>query len=167
MPMRRWYVAQTQAHGEERARLNLERQGFHTYLPHYRRERRHARRRDIVKAPLFPGYVFVHLDLEEEPWRSINGTFGVSHLVCHGERPAPVPEGVVEAIAGRASTDGLIELQPPALRRGDALRIVSGALAECRGLFERMADRDRVVLLLDLLGRQVRVEAPLAAVTGS
>src|SRR3546814_2118173 len=55
--MTRWYVAQTQAQGEERARLNLERQGFRTYLPRYRRERRHARRRDVVKAPLFPGYI--------------------------------------------------------------------------------------------------------------
>ena len=35
--------------------MNLERQGFRTYLPRYRRERRHARRRDIIKAPLFPG----------------------------------------------------------------------------------------------------------------
>src|SRR3546814_10409986 len=84
--MTRWYVAQTQAQGEERARLNLERQGFRTYLPRYRRERRHARRRDVVKAPLFPGYIFIELDLEQSPWRSINGTFGVTRLVCHADR---------------------------------------------------------------------------------
>src|SRR3546814_1166550 len=83
--MTRWYVAQTQAQGEERARLNLERQGFRTYLPRYRRERRHARRRDVVKAPLFPGYIFIELDLEQSPWRSINGTFGVTRLVCHAD----------------------------------------------------------------------------------
>src|SRR3546814_15823665 len=86
--MTRWYVAQTQAQGEERARLNLERQGFRTYLPRYRRERRHARRRDVVKAPLFPGYIFIELDLEQSPWRSINGTFGVTRLVCHPHTPA-------------------------------------------------------------------------------
>src|SRR3546814_6737532 len=85
--MTRWYVAQTQAQGEERARLNLERQGFRTYLPRYRRERRHARRRDVVKAPLFPGYIFIELDLEQSPWRSINGTFGVTRLVCHADTP--------------------------------------------------------------------------------
>jgi len=165
--MKRWYVAQTQAHAEERARVNLERQGFSTYLPRYRRERRHARRRDTVKAPLFPGYIFVELDLERAPWRSINGTFGVTQLVCRGERPAAVPAGVVEEITGRAGEDGLIELQPAALRKGEALRIVSGALADCRGLFERMADRDRVILLLDLLGRTVQVEAPRTAVAAS
>jgi transcriptional antiterminator RfaH len=164
--MKRWYVAQTQPHAEERARVNLERQGFRTYLPRYRRERRHARRRDIVKAPLFPGYIFVELDIEGAPWRSINGTLGVTQLVCYGERPAAVPAGMVEEIVGRAGEDGLIELQPATLRKGEPLRIVSGALAECRGLFERMADQDRVVLLLDLLGRTVRVQAPRASVIG-
>lgn len=63
--MRRRSVAQTQARGEERVRLNLERQGFHAGLPRDRRERRYARRRDIVKAPQFPGHVFVALHLEE------------------------------------------------------------------------------------------------------
>jgi len=163
--MKRWYVAQTQVHGEDRARFNLERQGFTTYLPRYRRERSHARRRDTVRAPLFPGYIFVQIDLENAPWRSINGTFGVSHLVCQGDRPAPVPDGVVDAIAAQENADGLIVLQPRALRKGEALRIISGALADCLGLFERMADRDRVVLLLDLLGRTVRVQAPLEAVS--
>jgi transcriptional antiterminator RfaH len=165
--VKRWYVAQTQAHAEERARLNLERQGFRTYLPRYRRERRHARRREIVKAPLFPGYIFVELDLDLERWRSINSTFGVARLVCHGEQPAAVPAGIVEEITARAGADGLVKLQPPPLRKGDALRIVSGALAECSGLFERMADGDRVILLLDLLGRKVQVQAPLTAVSAS
>jgi transcriptional antiterminator RfaH len=41
---------------------------------------------------------------------------------------------------------------------------MSGALADCLGFFERMADHDRVILLLDLLGRKVRVQAPLEAV---
>ena len=162
--MKRWYVAHTKTHGEEQARLNLEKQGFQTYLPRYRRERRHSRRREVVKAPLFPGYVFVRLDPEAGPWRSINGTFGVKYLICHGERPAAVPEGVVEEIAGRENAEGLIDLEPRRFRKGEAMRVVSGALADCLGFFERMADRDRVVLLLELLGRKVRVEAPLNSI---
>lgn len=162
--MQRWYVAHTQTHGEQRACLNLERQGFRTYLPRYRRERRHARRRDVVRAPLFPGYIFVQFDAGNAPWHSINGTFGVKYLICYGERPAAVPDGVVEEIAAREKEDGLIVLQPKQFRKGEALRLVSGALADCLGFFERMADRDRVVLLLDLLGRKVRVQAPVGYV---
>jgi transcriptional antiterminator RfaH len=165
--MKRWYVAQTRVHAEERARVNLERQGFCTYLPCYRRERRHARRCDTVKAPLFPGYIFVELDLERAPWRSINGTFGVTKVICHGERPVALPETVVEQIRARADDEGVIDLQPHRFRRGDPLQIVSGALADCFGIFERMADRDRVILLLDLLGRTVRVQVPRDAVAAS
>lgn len=165
--MERWYVAQTQVRGEERARCNLERQGFHTYLPRYRRARSHARQRDTVLAPLFPGYIFVQLDLDAAPWRSINGTLGVNHLVCQGDRPAPLPDGVVDAIAERENEEGLIVLQPRGFQKGETLRIVSGALADCPGFFERMADRDRVVLLLDLLGRKVRVQIPREAVSAA
>lgn len=165
--MKRWYVAQTQTHAEERARLNLQRQGFRTYLPRYHRERRHARRRDVVRAPLFPGYIFVQFDIDAAPWRSINGTFGVARLICHGERPAAVPEGIVEELAARENHEGLIPLQPRRFKKGESLRIVSGALADCLGLFEAMADRDRVILLLDLLGRKVRVQAPREAVSSA
>ncbi len=165
--MKRWYVAQTQVHSEERARVNLERQGFHTYLPRYRRERCHARRREVVRAPLFPGYIFVRLDLSDSPWRSINGTFGVNHLICRGEQPTAVQEDIIEQIAARENDEGLIVLQPRAFRKGDSLRVVSGALTDCLGLFEKMADRDRVILLLDLLGRKVRVQAPLDAVAAA
>ena len=159
--MKRWYVAQTQSKAEARAQVNLERQGFSVYLPRYRRERRHARRREVVRAPLFPGYIFVELDLETAAWRSINGTFGVNHLICHGDQPAALPRGVVEELVARENEAGLVVLQPRHFRKGEALRIVSGALGDCFGLFERMADRDRVILLLDLLGRRVRVQAPL------
>jgi len=152
---------------EERARINLERQGFEAYLPRYLRERRHARRNDIVRAPLFPGYIFVHLDLENAPWRSINGTLGISHLICSGERPAAVPAGVVESIAARENENGVVPLQRRPFQKGEALRIVSGALADCFGVFERMADADRVILLLDLLGRKVTVQAPLGAVAAN
>ncbi|WP_421938182.1 transcription termination/antitermination protein NusG [Pelagibius sp.] len=149
---------------EDRAQINLERQGFETYLPRYQRERRHARRRELVKAPLFPGYVFVRFDLDTARWRSINGTFGVNHLICYGDRPAAVPEGVVEEIVARMDESGLIALEPRPFHQGEALQIVSGSLSNCRGLFERMADKNRVILLLSLLGRQVRVQAPLNVV---
>lgn len=158
--MKRWYVAQTLVRSEETARLNLDRQGFEPYLPRYLRERRHARRREVVKALLFPGYIFVRFDLDAAPWRSINGTHGVSRLICNGERPAAVPEGVVEEIVIRERENSLRGLQPPVFQKGEALRIMSGALADCFGLFEKMADRDRVILLLDLLGRKVRIQAP-------
>lgn len=163
--MNRWFVAHTQAQGEARAACNLERQGFTTFVPRYRKRRRHARRVDTVCAALFPGYVFINFDVERARWRSVNGTFGVRHLVCLGNRPAALAEGIVEEIKTREDEDGLVRLDPAPFTRGQRLRIVDGPFYDTAGLFAEMADRDRVVILLNLLGRQLRVPVPLNAVT--
>jgi transcriptional antiterminator RfaH len=154
----RWYVAQTRPHGETKASLHLGRQGFETYLPRYLRKRRHARRVDTVASPLYPGYVFVAINLGVQRWRSIQSTVGVSRLVCRGEDPAAVPEGVVEELQRRQDEGGLIRLERRArFNPGDTVRVVAGAFSDCLGLYEGMDDRERVAILLDLLGRKVRV----------
>jgi len=161
----RWYVAHTQAREEEKARVNLVRQGFTAYLPQYRKRRRHARRVDWIRAPLFPRYLFVAMDIACTRWRAVSSTFGVSHLVCHGDRPVPVPHGVVEEILARNDENGLIPVEPRVpFRKGDAVQVVAGALADRIGLFEGVTDEERVILLLDLLGRQVRVKLPFEAI---
>ncbi|WP_193371626.1 transcription termination/antitermination protein NusG [Pelagibius marinus] len=71
----------------------------------------------------------------------------------------PAIEDDDEADSTRLMLD-VIELQPKGFCKGEAPRIVSGALAGRAGCFEKMADRKRGVLLLDLLGRKVRVETP-------
>ena len=96
------------------------RQGFATYLPRYLKRRRHARRIDVVAAPLFPRYLFVEIDMTVQRWRSIYSTIGVSRLVCNGEYPAPVPEQVIEELKSRQNASGLIQLDcRPKLKIGD------------------------------------------------
>jgi len=165
--MNRWYVVHTQPNAESRAVLNLDRQGFEAYLPRYLKSRRHARKLERVARPLFPRYLFVHLDPDRDRWRSINSTFGVSYLVAHDSMPIPVPDGIVDAIREREDGKGLVTLDVPAYRPGEKLEILAGPMAMQVGLFQRMSDNERVVLLLDLLGRQVRVTLPSAAVTAA
>ena len=160
-----WYVVHTQPHGEGKASEHLGRQGFLTYLPRYLRQRRHARRTDVVARPLFPRYMFVGFDIARDRWRSINSTLGVSHLVLAGEEPLSVPEGVVERIREREGDDGFVVLGLPAgLKPGSKVRLIDGAFADARGVLERIADDRRVAILLHLLGREVRVLVPAASV---
>jgi transcriptional antiterminator RfaH len=153
----RWYVVQTQPHAELRAAQHLERQGFPTYLPRYRKRRRHARRLEIVAAPLFPRYLFVAVDLAAQRWRAIQSTVGVSHLVCNGADPAPIAEAVIADLRNQ-ERDGFVRLPArPGFARGAAIRVIEGAFTSCLGLFEGMKDEERVTILLELLGRKVRV----------
>jgi len=154
----RWYVVQTQVNGEAKAAQNLLRQGYAIYLPRYLKRRRHARKVDFTAKPLFPRYMFVAIDIASQRWRSIQSTFGVSRLVTNGDDPATVPEGVVDALKAREDDKGFIQLDSkPAFAPGDKVRVLAGAFMDSAGLFNGLADHDRVSILLDMLGRKVRV----------
>jgi transcriptional antiterminator RfaH len=154
----RWYVVQTQVNGEAKAAQNLQRQGFDIYLPRYLKRRRHARKVDFIGKPLFPRYMFVAIDIATQRWRSIQSTFGVSRLVCIGDVPAAVPEGVVPALKERQDNKGFVRMDVrPAFAPGDKVRVLAGAFMDNAGMFNGMADHDRVSILLDMLGRKVRV----------
>jgi transcriptional antiterminator RfaH len=154
----RWFVAHTQPHAEAKATSHLNRQGFEIYFPRYLKRRRHARRIETVAAPLFPRYLFVAVDIAAQRWRSIYSTIGVARLVCNGDQPTAVPDGIVEALKCREDANGFIKLDyRPPFRPGDKVRVLDGAFSSCLGLFESMAERERIAILLDLLGRKVRV----------
>ena len=155
--MKRWFVVLTKPHMEERAVRNLQKQGFETYLPRYRKRVRHARKVQTVLRPLFPNYLFVHLDLDAQRWHCINSTFGVASLVPYAQAPSPVPPHVIDAIQQREDSQGAVGLAPDGLKRGDKVRIRDGALLDCHGLFDEVSDDKRVFLLLNILGREVRV----------
>jgi transcriptional antiterminator RfaH len=154
----RWFVAHTHPHAEAKATTHLNRQGFEIYFPRYLKRRRHARRIETVVAPLFPRYLFVAIDLNVQRWRSIYSTVGVNRLVCNGDDPTAVPDGIVEALKQREDPNGFIKLDSRLpFRAGDKVRVLDGAFSSCLGLFEGMAERERIAILLDLLGRKVRV----------
>lgn len=156
--MKRWYVAMTHTRSEEVARINLVRQGFRAYMPRYLKERRHARKTTEVRVPLFPGYIFVNIDMEEERWRPIRSTIGVRDLISFGELPTAVPAGIVEEIQRREDEAGIVPVaEPVPFKVGDTVRLLSGPMRDAVGWFERVADKDRIVILLELLGRQVRL----------
>jgi transcriptional antiterminator RfaH len=153
-----WYVVQTHVHSEAKAASHLMRQGFAIYLPRYLKRRRHARKVETVTVPLFPRYLFVAIDRATQGWRAIQSTIGVSRLVCNGDEPAPVPFNVISDLRQREDADGLIPLSmAPRFVPGDKVRVVDGLFSGCLGLFQGMTDRERVAILLDMLGRKARV----------
>jgi transcriptional antiterminator RfaH len=154
----RWYVVQTRPRSESKAAAHLSRQGFEIYFPRYLKRRRHARRVEMVAAPLFPRYIFVAMDLAVQRWRSIQSTIGVARLVCHGDHPAEVPDSIIDGLRFGEDDRGFVRLERPlGFRLGDKIRVLEGVFSTCLGLFEGVTDGERVAILLDMLGRKVRV----------
>jgi len=163
-----WHVVHTHPHGEPTAVAHLRRQSFDTYLPRYLKRRRHARRVETVATPLFPRYLFVAFDGTVGRWRSIQSTVGVSRLICNGDVPAVVPDKIVEAIREREDDQGFVRLdEPPRFQEGEKIRVLDGVFSSCIGLFEGMVDEERVAVLLDLLGRRVRLILEPESVTAA
>jgi transcriptional antiterminator RfaH len=164
----RWYAVLTHPHGEAKAMQHLGRQGFEVYLPRYLKRRRHARRDEVVAAPLFPRYLFVGVDHLSQRWRAVRSTIGVTDVVCQGDRPAMVENAIIQELRTHEDEQGLIRLQTrPHFSNGEKVVIVGGAFSNCFGLFDGMKDRDRVSILLDLLGRKVRVLLDAESITAA
>ena len=158
----RWYVAHTLPKREFGAAKQLEFQGFETFLPLALKTVRHARRFRTVKAPFFPRYLFVRLDLSRDRWRSVNGTFGVSSLIMEGERPKPVPSGVVEALAGFSEAEGLLSFAP-LMQPGQKVRLLTGPLANHVGTLIEADEQGRVQILLEIMGSRLVARASARA----
>lgn len=168
MTNRSWHVAYTHPHAEEVAKNHLSRQGFGVYLPCYLATRRHARRVQIVSRPLFPRYLFFTPRSESVSLGAVNNTVGVCHALSTGPGFARVSEYLIDGIRAREDEDGFIHLDDgDQFRSGDRVVILDGPFADLVGLFHCRDDRDRIVVLLDLLGRQLPVYVGRGSIAAS
>ena len=153
----RWYVVKTQPRKERLARLHLERQGFETFLPEIApRLRARRTQRSPNPTPLFPGYLFVRLDLAAQRWRAVNSTVGVLYLVSFGARPSPMPIGVTEHLQSRVDENGVYR-HDRALAPGDRVRVIGGPLDDMIGEIERRNGSGRVAVLMQLMNATLTV----------
>ena len=152
----RWYLVHTLPHCERRAQLHLRAQGFRTHFPTIQKTIRHARQLRTVRAPLFPRYIFLILDLGRDRWLSAWSTVGVSSLYACENRPVPVPEGVVETLIAN-SDEANLALFASGLTTGQSVRVLSGPFANFVGKLERLDSAGRVRVLLEIMGTAVPV----------
>src|SRR6516165_3704446 len=149
-----WTCAQVEPHQERAAQHFLGLNGFETYCPRLRVIRRSHGRRIETRPCLFPSYLFVAI---VAGWWSARWCPHVVRLILNGATPAVVSDQIIAEIR-RREVDGLIELAPPpALRRGARVRILAGPFSGHLAIFADMRPRQRVEILLQLLGGEQRV----------
>lgn len=153
-----WYLVFCKPRGETLAQRNLERQGFVTYLPLVRQTRRRFGKRATRIEPLFPRYLFILLDTVTDNWAPIRSTTGVTSLVRFGMEPAVVPDALIELLKRREDEHGIQDLAPPQWQAGDRVQITEGPFMGYAGIFLAKTSRERVIVLLDIVGRRTRVK---------
>jgi transcriptional antiterminator RfaH len=153
-----WACAQLETHRERLALHFLGLNGFTTYAPRIRTQRATPTYRGESSAWLFPGYAFVWIELQ---WHAARWAPGVVRLVTSGgAEPAKVPVNVIEDLRAREANGYVVLPQPRGLKRGDRVQVTHGPFTGHLAIFEGMKPRERVEVLLMLLGSQQRITLP-------
>jgi len=155
----RWYAAYTCANHEKKVSAQLERRHVEHFLPQYDSVRKWKDRKVHLQMPLFPGYVFVRLPLENR--LRVLEVPGVARLVGFGGQPAALQDTEVEAL--RTCLQRKICLEPHRfVKVGQRVHVKSGPLQGLSGLVVRKKNGVRFVVSFDLIARSASVEMDLA-----
>lgn len=155
VPQGSWYALYTFPRHEKLVARQIERRRITSFLPVYRSIRRWKDRRKELELALFPGYVFVRMDLEDR--LQVLQVRGVVRLVHFNRRPAAIAAEEIEAL--RCKLSGAHRIEPhPYLNRGRRVCVRSGPMQGLEGIVVRRKDRYRIIFSIDLIQRSVAVE---------
>jgi len=152
--MKRWYTVYTKPRQEKVALENLQRQQYEVYLPLVCIKKLIRKRWQEKIEPLFPRYLFIFVDIDEDDTASIRSTRGVAGLVKFGNRAVPISDQVIDFFksSGDANT-GIIPFRDPAIRPGAKITVTTGPLHGVEAIYDADSGEGRAMILIDVLGR--------------
>jgi len=155
--MESWYLLRCKSQQYERAQWHLENQGFTSFAPTHRVEKKRSGVRKVVSEPLFPGYLFVALDMREDRVSAIRSTRGVLGFVRFGGYPTRIPGEVIDQIKARCSDHEAAEPEP-LYQKGTPVEVTKGPFAGLPAVFDTHDGEERCFILLDMMGKQQRLQ---------
>jgi len=157
-----WYAVRVRSNFERNVSTVLDHKGVEQFLPTYVSRRVWTDRIKTLELPLFPGYVFCRIPLEER--NRVVMIDGVVGFVGAGRQPIPITESEIHAI--RTLAQSQVPAQPwPFLTVGQTVRICHGSLSGIEGILVRVKNSWRLVVSVTLLERSVAVEIDSACVS--
>ena len=159
-----WFLLKTKPNAHVTACNNLKRQGFDVFLPLVTKTTKKNGKFLDIKTPLFPGYVFMGTSIDPIPWKSVNGTRGISKAVTLDGVYRSVNVLIIDGLVRRCDNDGVIQSLNDIVS-GDLAKIERGPFAEFICTVEKIKDDHRAWVLIDLLKQQTRVEVRLDSVS--
>jgi len=173
-----WYVVHTYAGYENKVKqnlasrvrsMNVEEQIFEVVIPMEDVIEFKAGRKVVVQRKLFPGYLYVRMDLDDDSWYVVRNTPGVTGFVGNGARPTPLSRKEVEGVLGAGGTiePGQEKKARPRLEFevGEQVRVTTGPFADFNGAISDIdVARSKLTVLVNIFGRETPVELELGQV---
>lgn len=160
-----WYVVFSKPRQEQRALEQLVRQEYEVYLPMLTQWQRKSGNWLSRTAPMFPRYLFLRPTRAEQSIGPVRSTFGVSNLVRFGVEMARVRPSLISAIHQLEVEQAQRHAEPPGsqLKPGTRVQVEEGPFAGLAGVVKASAQQ-RVIILLEILGKEARVKLEAGAV---
>lgn len=163
---KKWYVIQTYSGMEEKVRdairNNLDMMGMadkvaQILVPEEEIVELKGARRIEKKRKMFPGYVFLEMDLTNESWYAIRQTPGVSRFIGTKVKPTPVSDREMQRVLKQIGVKG--EKLEVAFERGESVRVISGPFRGYTGTVDEInVDKGTLKVLINIFGRDTPVE---------
>src|SRR6266508_505979 len=105
--MKAWYAVHTYSGHENKGKTNIERRSeslglkekiSRILVPVAEETRNRNGRRSTIKRKVFPGYVLIEMDLDDQTWYLVKNTIGVTGFVSSGNRPVALQDREVQNI---------------------------------------------------------------------
>ena len=157
-----WFLLQTKVRQEQRAAENLERQNVESFCPMIRVEKILRGRRTEVQDVLFPGYLFVQLGESSVSTTAVRSTRGVSHFVTSAGAPIKVPQGLVEQLRNRVTSDAEV-IMSKLPKSGAKMQVIDGPFKGLNAIFSEPDGNSRAIVMVTLLSQQVKTSMPFAS----
>lgn len=158
--MQRWYALHVHSNCERKVAAALARSGIEYYSPEC--QAHHARRCAVtqidaprLRRPLFPGYVFAHIDVADRA--PVTAIPQVVSILGFGSLPIAIDDREIESVRILASLPGQMT-EVPFLDVGVRVRVRYGPLHGAEGIVTRHGKGARIVVSLSLLGRSVAAD---------
>ena len=155
-----WYLLQTNPNAYAAACENLRRQGFDVFLPLTTKTTKKNGKFLDIKTPLFTGYLFIGTSMDPIPWKSVNGTRGISNAVTLDCVYRSVNALIIEGLQNRCDEQGIFKSLRD-IDEGDRVKIERGPFAEFICSVDQIKDEQRAWVLINILKQQIRAEVSL------
>jgi len=155
----RWFAVYTRSRHEKKAASLLAEKNIEVFLPLRKVLRRWKDRRKEVQLPLFSGYIFVRIGLQQRV--SVLRTPGVVAILGDGGNPVEIPEQQIETI--RRVVQSEIKYDPyPYLKEGMPVTIIRGPLRGVEGILVAKRKKHLLVLSVDLIQQSTALQVDIS-----
>ncbi|RYG75365.1 transcription termination/antitermination factor NusG [bacterium] len=168
---KQWYAVHTYAGQENKVQQNIERRSevvglrsriSRVIVPTETEKRLRNGKQVEVKKKIFPGYVLVEMDMDDETWHFIRQTVGVTGFLGQvtgtASRPAPLLQAEVNRLLGEG--EGVEIIKPTAIfHKGERVNVIGGPFAGSEGQIDEIhVKTEKLTVMIPIFGRETRVD---------